>query len=92
MRLITPPGGLVLDPFTGSGSTGVGAILEGFNFVGCERELESVETARERLKTATLVVTGGIKNPWEDDVEITSPPLAEESTISSIEDLFNFGE
>ncbi|MFV3561779.1 DNA methyltransferase, partial [Mycobacterium tuberculosis] len=36
VRLITPPGGLVLDPFTGSGSTGKAAVLEGFDFVGCE--------------------------------------------------------
>ena len=35
-RLVTPPGGTVLDPFTGSGSTGVAATWEGFSFVGCE--------------------------------------------------------
>lgn len=92
VRLITPPNGTVLDPFTGSGSTGVGAILEGFNFVGCEMEIESVETARERLKTATLVVTGGIKNPWEDGPEVAAPasasPAASEPT--SLESLFDF--
>lgn len=48
-RLVTPPGGTVLDPFTGSGSTGRGAILEGFNFVGVEREAEYVEIARKRI-------------------------------------------
>lgn len=37
-RLVTPPGGLVLDPFMGSGSTGVAAILEGFDFIGIERD------------------------------------------------------
>lgn len=36
-RLITPPGGVVLDVFAGSGSTGVAALAEGFNFVGCEQ-------------------------------------------------------
>jgi DNA modification methylase len=36
VRLITPPGGTVLDPFLGSGTTAVAAILEGFNWVGCE--------------------------------------------------------
>lgn len=36
IRLITPPGGTVLDPFAGSGSTGVAAIQEGVNFIGCE--------------------------------------------------------
>ncbi len=47
-RLVTPPGGLVLDPFTGSGSTGRGAVLEGFHFLGIEREAEYVEIARRR--------------------------------------------
>jgi hypothetical protein len=36
VRLVTPPGGLVLDPFTGSGTTGCAALLEGARFVGCE--------------------------------------------------------
>jgi DNA modification methylase len=48
-RLITPPQGIVLDPFTGSGSTGAAAMLEGFDFVGVEREPEYVEIARQRL-------------------------------------------
>lgn len=48
-RLITPPKGLVLDPFMGSGSTGVAARDEGFDFIGIEREAEYVEIARKRL-------------------------------------------
>ena len=51
-RLVTPPGGLVLDPFVGSGSTGRGAILEGFRFVGIEREAEYVAIARARIDAA----------------------------------------
>jgi site-specific DNA-methyltransferase (adenine-specific) len=51
-RLVTPPGGTVLDPFTGSGSTGKAAMLEGFNFVGFEREAEYVEIARRRIAEA----------------------------------------
>jgi site-specific DNA-methyltransferase (adenine-specific) len=51
-RLITPPGGTVLDPFTGSGSTGRGATLEGFGFVGIEREAEYVEIAKLRIAKA----------------------------------------
>ena len=35
-RLVTPPGGVVLDPFMGSGSTGKAAVAEGFRFIGCE--------------------------------------------------------
>ena len=52
-RLVTPPGGLVLDPFAGSGSTGRGAVLEGFRFVGIELDPEYVEIARARIAAAT---------------------------------------
>jgi DNA modification methylase len=48
-RLVTPPGGLVLDPFTGSGTTGCAAALEGFGFVGIEREAEYVAIAERRI-------------------------------------------
>ena len=51
-RLVTPPGGLVLDPFTGSGSTGRGAVLEGFRFVGCEQSAEYVAIAQARIAAA----------------------------------------
>ena len=55
-RLVTPPGGVVLDPFAGSGSTGKAAILEGFQFVGIEREAEYVEIARARINAARPLV------------------------------------
>ena len=42
----------MLDPFTGSGSTGKAAILEGFRFIGIEREAEYVEIARARIAAA----------------------------------------
>lgn len=48
-RLVTPPGGLVLDPFCGSGSTGVAALAEGFRFIGFDNDPESVKTARRRI-------------------------------------------
>lgn len=48
-RLVTPPGGTVLDPFTGSGTTGCAAVLEGFDFVGCEREAEYIAIAEARI-------------------------------------------
>ncbi len=50
IRLVTPPGGLVLDPFTGSGTTGVAAHLEGVEFLGIEREAEYAEIARARIE------------------------------------------
>lgn len=51
-RLITPPNGIVLDPFMGSGSTGKGAILEGFDFIGMELDPEYVEIAKSRITRA----------------------------------------
>ena len=51
-RLVTPRGGTVLDPFMGSGSTGKAAVLEGFNFIGIEREAEYVEIAKARIAAA----------------------------------------
>lgn len=51
-RLVTPPGGTVLDPFMGSGSTGRGAVLEGFNFIGCEMEAEYMDIADARIAAA----------------------------------------
>jgi len=51
-RLVTPPNGTILDPFTGSGSTGKAAMLEGFQFIGIEREAEYCEIARARISKA----------------------------------------
>lgn len=51
-RLVTPPGGVVLDPFMGSGSTGRGAVLEGFGFVGIEREEDYFSIAERRVADA----------------------------------------
>lgn len=49
VRLVTPPGGLVLDPFAGSGTTLLAARAEGFRSVGIEREAEYVDIIRRRL-------------------------------------------
>jgi len=48
-RLVTPPEGIVLDPFMGSGSTGKAAVLEGFKFIGIEREESYMEIAEARI-------------------------------------------
>ena len=53
-KLITPSGGTVLDPYAGSGSTGVAAKLEGFDFIGFEREEEYCRIANKRLGEKTL--------------------------------------
>ena len=54
VRLVTPPGGLVFDPFTGSGSTGKAAMLEGMRFIGAEMTAEYVPIARARIEHARL--------------------------------------
>jgi site-specific DNA-methyltransferase (adenine-specific) len=51
-RLVTPPRGVVLDPFMGSGSTGKAALLEHFQFVGIERDPEYFEIAKARIDYA----------------------------------------
>ena len=53
-RLVTPPGGLVLDPFMGSGSTGKAAVQEGFRFVGIEKDAHSIDIARRRIFGQTI--------------------------------------
>lgn len=59
-RLITPPGGTVLDPFTGSGTTGCAAVLEGFGFVGVEQSAEYIEVARSRIAHWERVANDGL--------------------------------
>ncbi len=56
VRLVTPPGGVVLDPFTGSGSTGKAAVLEGFEFIGIELSEDYAEIARSRIERAEAEV------------------------------------
>lgn len=57
-RLVTPPGGIVLDPFAGSGSTGKACALEGFRFIGIEREAEYCEIARARIAAVDVGLFG----------------------------------
>jgi DNA modification methylase len=52
VRLVTPPGGIVLDPFMGSGSTGKAAALEGFRFVGIELDPDYLTIAQARIDHA----------------------------------------
>ena len=57
-RLVTPPGGLVLDLFAGSGSTGKAAVLEGFSFIGFEMDPEYSRIANERIMFALSKISG----------------------------------
>lgn len=54
VKMITPPNGIVLDPFCGSGSTGVACKLDGFNFVGIEQDLEYTKIAEARIKNTQI--------------------------------------
>jgi site-specific DNA-methyltransferase (adenine-specific) len=52
-RLVTPPAGIVLDPFMGSGSTGKAALMEGFKFIGIEMNADYMKIAEARIKAAS---------------------------------------
>jgi site-specific DNA-methyltransferase (adenine-specific) len=54
INLITPPGGVVIDPFLGSGTTGAVAVACGYNFLGIEREAEYLEIAKGRIGDVRL--------------------------------------
>ncbi len=51
-RLVTPPNGTVLDPFNGSGSTGRGAVLEGFDYIGIELDAGHIAISEARINEA----------------------------------------
>ena len=53
IKLVARPGDVVLDPFMGSGTTGVACAMEGRGFIGIEREAEYVEIARARIDHAS---------------------------------------
>ena len=70
-RLVTPPGGVVLDPFTGSGSTGKAAMLEGFRFIGCELSDEYADIAEARIWRASGCAKAQTrKTESEDQMEL----------------------
>lgn len=58
VRVTVPPGGVCLDPFAGSGTTGVACVLEGRGFVGIEQEEAYVEIARRRIDEASKQPAG----------------------------------
>ncbi|EYR81834.1 DNA methyltransferase [Shinella sp. DD12] len=81
-RLVTPPGGVILDPFMGSGSTGKAAVLEGFQFVGCEREDEYMPIATARIAWAI-----GAASKEERPAE--RPAVAPQQPAANDNDLFS---
>lgn len=74
IRLVTPPGGTVLDPFTGSGSTGVAAFAGEWSFIGIEQDHGYVEIARQRLANVFPLFTAvaeDIQNQPESAQQLT---------------------
>lgn len=67
VRLVTPPGGVVLDPFMGSGSTGKACMREGFQFVGCELSADYAAIAKARIEheLRKLAPSSGTQQPGE---------------------------
>ena len=59
-RLVTPPGGIVLDPFMGSGSTGKAAMREGFDFIGIEKDAGYFAIAQRRIEQAQQQLFAGV--------------------------------
>ena len=71
-RLVTPPKGIVLDPFMGSGSTGKAAIREGFYFMGCDISPEYFEIAKARIEYEVSKLTVAPIQPDLNEYEIPS--------------------
>ncbi|MBF8679894.1 DNA-methyltransferase [Pseudomonas fulva] len=61
-RLVTPAGGIVLDPFMGSGSTGKAAMREGFQFIGCELDPEYLAIAKARIEYEQAKVAAALES------------------------------
>ena len=62
VRLITPPNGIVLDPFCGSGTTGIACKLEGVDFVGMEQDSEYTKIAQARIDNYEEKTQNNTKN------------------------------
>ena len=65
-KLVTPPGGVILDPFMGSGTTGIAAVGEGFDFIGIDLDEEYVDLSRVRINVALNELQESITVPQDD--------------------------
>jgi DNA modification methylase len=75
-RLITPPGGLILDCFLGSGTTGIAAIREGFRLIGIEDDPEYIAIAEARIAEARRRV----ERPHAPAVKVNGPKRRTKTT------------
>jgi site-specific DNA-methyltransferase (adenine-specific) len=69
VKMVTPPNGIVLDPFCGSGTTGIACKIEGFDFLGIEQDAEYFKIAKARIKNYT-----GDNNEYQEDTPEPETP------------------
>jgi site-specific DNA-methyltransferase (adenine-specific) len=65
VRLVTPAGGIFLDPFAGSGSTGCATVLEGCRFIGIEKAVDYARIARARVRYWSRVAVRQERARWK---------------------------
>ncbi len=70
LRLVTPPGGIALDPFMGSGSTGKAAMREGFQFIGCELDEAYLAIAKARIDHEVARMTEEASRPRDTQADL----------------------
>jgi DNA modification methylase len=76
VKMITPRNGIVLDPFCGSGTTGVACKIEGFEFVGLEQDIEYTKIAQARIENYTENIENDVKENTENiDTELKQAKL-----------------
>ena len=85
-RLVTPPGGVVLDPFNGSGTTGCGAVLERLRYIGIEMDPDSVSLSDQRIAYWENV------DPNYETIPKPKPKTEEEARQVDLVDMLNEGE
>jgi hypothetical protein len=73
VKLVTPKGGVCLDPFMGSGSTGKACMYEGFNFIGIEQDAQYVEIARARIDYAMRNPLTQVEAPEKNERVAAAP-------------------
>lgn len=89
-RLVTRPGGVVLDPFMGSGSTGKAAVLNGYEFIGCEMSEEYLSIAKTRIEYAqSPEYKSGTATPKKEAKKEVKKEKKSTEAFSSLESFFN---
>ncbi len=76
-RFISPPGGVILDPFMGAGTMGIAAVMNGRSFIGIEKMPEYFEIARNRISQAADYELLEEDTSWPDGIEGMAPTRAE---------------